>query len=151
MNWNSKRVEAILEQALIEDRATSDVTTALTIDPRLRASATVLAKQDCVLSGLGCIPRFLTLFARLDKKPARFEVISHPEMFDGVRVRKGQAVAVIRHNARTLLGVRARHPEFDAADERHCDHDAALRGRAEGDEVHAAGHAKDCAGATRAG
>lgn len=104
MNWNSKRVEAILEQALIEDRATSDVTTALTIDPRLRASATVLAKQDCVLSGLGCIPRFLTLFARLDKKPARFEVISHPEMFDGVRVRKGQAVAVIRHNARTLLG-----------------------------------------------
>src|SRR5450631_2023364 len=103
MNWNSKRVEAILEQALIEDRATSDVTTALTIDPRLRASATVLAKQDCVLSGLGCIPRFLTLFARLDKKPARFEVISNPEMFDGVRVRKGQAVAVIRHNARALL------------------------------------------------
>ena len=33
MDWKSKRVEAILEQALVEDRATSDVTTALTIDP----------------------------------------------------------------------------------------------------------------------
>jgi nicotinate-nucleotide pyrophosphorylase (carboxylating) len=104
MDWNSKRVEAILEQALIEDKATSDTTSRLTIDPRLRATGTVLAKQDCVLSGLGCIPRFLTLFAKLDKKQqARFEVISHPEIFDGVRVRKGQAVAIVRHNARVLL------------------------------------------------
>lgn len=104
MDWNSKRVEAILEQALLEDKATSDTTTELTIDPHLRASATVLAKQECILSGLGCIPRFLTLFAKLDKKhQARFEVISHPEIFDGVRLRKGQAIAVIRHNARVLL------------------------------------------------
>ena len=104
MDWNSKRVEAILEHALLEDKATSDATTELTIDPELRASATVLAKQDCILSGLGCIPRFLALFAKLDKmRLARFEVISHPEIFDGVRLRKGQAIAVIRHNARVLL------------------------------------------------
>ena len=31
------------------------------------------------------------------------EVTSHPEIFDGVRLRKGQPVAVIRHNARVLL------------------------------------------------
>ncbi|HVJ08288.1 MAG TPA: carboxylating nicotinate-nucleotide diphosphorylase [Acidisarcina sp.] len=104
MDWNSKRVEALLQQALVEDKATSDATTELTIDPHMRASATVLAKQECVLSGLGCIPRFLTIFAKLDKQPAsRFEVISHPEIFDGVRLRKGQAIAVIRHNARVLL------------------------------------------------
>jgi len=30
-------------------------------------------------------------------------VVSHPEIFDGVRVRKGQILAVIRHNARVLL------------------------------------------------
>jgi nicotinate-nucleotide pyrophosphorylase (carboxylating) len=30
-------------------------------------------------------------------------VVSHPEIFDGVRVRKGQVLAVIRHNARVLL------------------------------------------------
>lgn len=104
MDWKSKKIEAILEQALVEDKATSDVTTAITIDPSLRASATVLAKQDCVISGLGCIPRFLDIYARLDKRNSgRYEVISHPEMFDGVRVKKGQAIAVIRHNARVIL------------------------------------------------
>jgi nicotinate-nucleotide pyrophosphorylase (carboxylating) len=104
MDWKSKKIEAILEQALLEDKATSDVTTAITIEPGLRASATILAKQDCVIAGLGCIPRFLEIYARLDKKSSgRYEVISHPEMFDGVRVKKGQAIAVIRHNARVIL------------------------------------------------
>jgi nicotinate-nucleotide pyrophosphorylase (carboxylating) len=104
MDWKSKKIEAILEQALLEDKATSDVTTAITIDPSLRASATVIAKQDCVVCGLGCIPRFLDIYARLDKRNSgRYEVVSHPEMFDGVRVKKGQAIAVIRHNARVIL------------------------------------------------
>jgi nicotinate-nucleotide pyrophosphorylase (carboxylating) len=104
MDWKSKKIEAILEQALVEDKATSDVTTAITIDPSLRASATVIAKQDCVISGLGCIPRFLDIYARLDKRNnGRYEVVSHPEIFDGVRVKKGQALAVIRHNARVIL------------------------------------------------
>lgn len=106
MDWKSRRVEVTLEQALVEDRATNDVTTAMTIEPGLRASATVLARQDCVIAGLGCIPRFLEIFVRLDKdknNSGRFEVINHPEMFDGVRVKKGQAVAVIRSNARSIL------------------------------------------------
>ncbi len=104
MDWKSRRIETILEQALVEDKATSDVTTAVTIDPALRASATIIAKQDCVISGLGCIPRFLDVFARLDKRSSgRYEVISHPEIFEGVRVKKGQALAVIRHNARVIL------------------------------------------------
>lgn len=104
MDWKSRRVEALLEQALIEDKATSDATTALTVDPGLRATATVLAKQECILAGIGCIPRFLAIFAKLDKgNAARYEIVSHPEIFDGVRVRKGQAIAVIRHNARVLL------------------------------------------------
>lgn len=104
MDWKSRKVEAVLEQALIEDKATHDATTELTIDPHLRAAATVIAKQDCVVAGLGAIPRFLDIFARLDKKLAtRFEVVSHPEIFDGVRVKKGQSLAVVRHNARVLL------------------------------------------------
>ena len=104
MDWKSKRVEAVLEQAIVEDHATTDVTTAVTIDPSLRASATILAKQDCTISGLGSIPRFLEIFARLDQRDSgRFEVIHHPEIFDGVRVKKGQSIAVIRHNARVIL------------------------------------------------
>ena len=104
MDWKTKRVTAILEQALIEDHATHDATTELTLDPKLLASATILAKQDCVLAGWEAIPRILEVFRKLDQSPSRrFEVVHHPEIFDGVRVRKGQAVAVIRGNARTIL------------------------------------------------
>jgi nicotinate-nucleotide pyrophosphorylase (carboxylating) len=46
----------------------------------------------------------LDIFRKLDQTSTRrFEVVHHPEMFDGVRVRKGQAIAVIRGNARTIL------------------------------------------------
>jgi len=58
------------------------------------------------VAGLGAVPRFLEIFARLDPRPAahtRFDVVSHPEIFDGVRVHKGQVLAVIRHNAQVLL------------------------------------------------
>src|ERR1700722_4416675 len=104
MDWKSRRIVALLETALVEDRAANDVTPALTIDPGLRATATIVAKQACVISGIGCISAFLGLFARLSTKPVgRFEVVSHPEIFDGVRVRKGQAVAVIRANAASIL------------------------------------------------
>lgn len=104
MDWKAKQVTAILEQALIEDRVTRDATTALTLDPKMPASATVLAKQDCILAGSEVIPRILDIFRKLDTSSSRrFEVVHHPEMFDGVRVRKGQAIAVIRGNARMIL------------------------------------------------
>ncbi len=104
MDWNSKRIRTILETALAEDKATQDVTTALTIDPKLRATGTILAKQACIVSGLGAIPAIFEAFAKLNSVPlTRFEVISHPEIFDGVRVKKGQTIAVIRHNAAALL------------------------------------------------
>jgi nicotinate-nucleotide pyrophosphorylase (carboxylating) len=106
MDWKNRRIEALLEQALVEDKAASDATTNLTIDPELRATATILARQEMIVAGLGCIPRFFEIFARLDpRSPAqtRYEVISHPEIFDGVRVHDGQTLAVIRHNARALL------------------------------------------------
>jgi nicotinate-nucleotide pyrophosphorylase (carboxylating) len=106
MEWKSTRIDALLEQALIEDKAASDATTNVTIDSSLRASASILAKQEMVVAGLGAVPRFLEIFARLDQRPeaqTRFEVVSHPEIFDGVRVHGGQVLAVIRHNARVLL------------------------------------------------
>ena len=106
MDWKSHRVEALLEQALLEDKAVSDATTNITIDQNLRASASIIARQELVVAGLGAVPRFLEIFARLDPRPAahtRFDVVSHPEIFDGVRVHKGQILAVIRHNARVLL------------------------------------------------
>src|SRR5437899_3295691 len=104
MDWKSKRIRTILEAALAEDKAASDVTTGLTIDPKMRASGTILAKQACVISGLGCIPAFLEIFAKMSNSPVgRFAVVSHPEIFDGVKVKAGQPLAVIRHNAAALL------------------------------------------------
>ncbi len=104
MDWNSRRITAILENALLEDRATRDATSYACIDANQRAAATIIAKQDCILSGIGCIGRILDVYAALDGAvTAHYEVTTHQEIFDGVRLRPGQSVAVIRHNARVLL------------------------------------------------
>jgi nicotinate-nucleotide pyrophosphorylase (carboxylating) len=104
MDWHSRRITAIIENALVEDRATRDATSYACIDPNQRAAATVLAKQDCILAGIGCISRILDVYAELDGAvTAHYEVTTHPEIFDGVRLHKGQSVAVIRHNARVIL------------------------------------------------
>jgi nicotinate-nucleotide pyrophosphorylase (carboxylating) len=104
MDFNSRRITAILENALLEDRATRDATSYACVDPNQRAAATVIAKQDCILAGLGVIPAILDVFAALDGAVvSHYEVTSHPEMFDGVRLHPGQSVAVIRHNARVIL------------------------------------------------
>ena len=104
MDWKSKRIRKVLEAALTEDKAANDVTTMLTVGPSLRATGTIVAKQPCVVSGLGSIPVFLEIFAEMNSGSAgRFEVVSHPEIFDGVRVKKGQTLAVIRHNAAAIL------------------------------------------------
>jgi len=102
MDWKSRRVTTLLEAALLEDKAANDVTTALTVDPALRATAAIIAKEPCVVAGIGCISAFLTLFGKM-KPSGRFEVVSHPEIFDGVHVRKGQSIAVIRANAASIL------------------------------------------------
>src|SRR5690242_7451769 len=104
MDWNSRRITAILENALLEDRATRDATSYACIDPAQRATGTVLAKQECILAGIGAIPRILDVYAALDGAVvSHYEVTTHPEIFDGVRLHKGQSVAVVRHNARLIL------------------------------------------------
>ena len=104
MDWTTRRATSLLENALLEDRATRDATTYACIDVNQRASATVIAKQDCVLSGLGCVRRILEVFAALDGTVSSHpEVTSHTEIFDGVRLRKGQSIAVVVHNARVVL------------------------------------------------
>ena len=104
MDWKSRRVTAILEAALAEDKVAHDITTDLTVDSSIRATGIILAKDSCVVSGLGSIPAILELFGKLTARPTgRFQVVSHAEVFDGVRVRKGQAIAVIRANAASIL------------------------------------------------
>jgi len=104
MDWNSRRISAVIENALLEDRATRDATSYACIDAGQRAAATILAKQDCVLAGIGCISRILDIYAAQDGAvTSHYEVTTHPEIFDGVRLHKGQSIAVVRHNARVIL------------------------------------------------
>jgi nicotinate-nucleotide pyrophosphorylase (carboxylating) len=104
MDFNSRRITAIIENALVEDRATRDATSYACVDANQLAVATILAKQDCILAGIGVIARILEVYAALDGAvTSHYEVTTHPEIFDGVRLHKGQSVAVVRHNARVLL------------------------------------------------
>lgn len=104
MDWNSRRITAIIENALNEDRATHDSTSYACIEANQRAAATILAKEDCILAGIGCVSRILDVYAMLDGAvTSHYEVTTHPEIFDGIRLHKGQSVAVIRHNARVIL------------------------------------------------
>jgi nicotinate-nucleotide pyrophosphorylase (carboxylating) len=104
MDWNSRRITAIIENALLEDRATRDATSYACVDPNQRATGTILAKQDCILAGIGCVARILDVYAELDGAvTSHYEVTTHPEIFDGIRLHKGQSVAVIRHNGRVVL------------------------------------------------
>ena len=104
MNWNSRRITAILSNALLEDQATRDATTLATVDPQQKAVGTIVAKEDCVLAGIGSIQRIFEVFAELEGQSRGYPEVSIPqEIFDGVRVRKGEALASIRHNGRVLL------------------------------------------------
>jgi nicotinate-nucleotide pyrophosphorylase (carboxylating) len=104
MDWNSRRITAVIENALLEDRATSDATSYACVEPNLRAAGTIVAKQNCILSGVGAIARILDIYAILDGAvTSHYEVTTHPEIFDGIRLHPGQSVAVIRHNARVIL------------------------------------------------
>ena len=104
MNWSSRRITAILSNALLEDQATRDATTLATIDPQQKAMATILAKQDCVLAGIASVQRIFEVFAELEGESHAYPEVSIPqEIFDGVRLHKGEPIASIRHNARVLL------------------------------------------------
>lgn len=106
MDWNSRRITAILENALTEDNATRDATTVTCIEPGMKAEATIRAKQDCVLAGAGVIGRIFEVFSQLESAVGmerRANISIHPEVFDGVRLKAGSTIAVIRHEARVIL------------------------------------------------
>ncbi len=104
VDWHSRRITVLLENALAEDRANLDATTIATIDPHLRAAATILTKEPCILAGLGAVTRIIQIYEVMNPDVVgHADVISHPEVFDGVRLHQRQAIAVVRHQARAIL------------------------------------------------
>jgi nicotinate-nucleotide pyrophosphorylase (carboxylating) len=94
----------MVSNALLEDQATHDSTTQATIDPEQRGAASIHVNEDCVLAGLGAVARVYEMFAELEGRAQSYAEISIPkQVFDGVRLHKGEIIASIRHNARVLL------------------------------------------------
>ncbi len=115
IDWASPGISRVLENALQEDRATRDATTLACIGADQLATATILAKEECVLAGIGVVARIFEVFACLERglSPADAaasgagcsgaEVTTPAEIADGVSLRKGQQVTFIRHRARAIL------------------------------------------------
>jgi nicotinate-nucleotide pyrophosphorylase (carboxylating) len=109
MDWHSPRISSLLERALHEDRALADATTLLTVPVDQMAQGEIVAKQECILAGLGLVSRVFELYASLALKAGGAPLLppvvvtSRAEIFDGVRLKPGQTIAVVRGPARPLL------------------------------------------------
>ena len=88
-------LDALLQSALDEDRASEDVTSLACIAAQGRARATLVAKQPGVLAGLSVFAR---VFALVDAEVAC--VLHHG---DGDRVERGALCAELEGSARALL------------------------------------------------
>jgi nicotinate-nucleotide pyrophosphorylase (carboxylating) len=90
------QVEALIRAALTEDVGRGDVTTRLTVPAGVRATGTVLAKQDGVLAGLALVAR---VFAVMGAREVRVEERAH----DGDAFRTGTVLATVEGPAADLL------------------------------------------------
>jgi len=85
----------IVEFALGEDTSLGDVTSELTVPADRAASGVLLAKSDGVISGLAVVRE---VFRQVDPT-VQFE----PLLSDGDRVRRGERLALISGQARSIL------------------------------------------------
>jgi nicotinate-nucleotide pyrophosphorylase (carboxylating) len=90
------QVDALIRTALAEDVGRGDLTTQLTVPADLRATGTLLAKQDGVLAGLPLVAKVLAALA------AR-EVVVSPRAADGDTFAAGTVLATIAGRAADLL------------------------------------------------
>ena len=74
MDWKSSRIDALLEQALVEDKAPSDATTNVTIDPNLRGSGSIL--EMCIRDSINAEGG---AYAGLDRFVARKKIVEDLE------------------------------------------------------------------------
>ncbi len=85
----------LIDLALREDLSLGDITSESTVPADRQATATMLAKQDGVISGMETAR---AVFARIDPTVAFEALVS-----DGDRVSRGVKLAVISGNARSIL------------------------------------------------
>ena len=90
-----REVQTIIRLALAEDRVRQDVTSKLIIPARLESHATLLSKAEGVLSG---IEIFAAVFQNIDPN-----ITIKLLKADGDNLKKGDSVAVLYGNTRSIL------------------------------------------------
>lgn len=88
-------LDRLIEQALLEDIHTGDITTRAVVPQRRPAEARLIAKEDLVVAGLSIAGR---VFARLDPG-----TVFTPLFEDGESVSKGSLLATVSGDAADLL------------------------------------------------
>lgn len=88
-------VKEILKNALKEDIGSCDITTEIFIPKDKLVKAVLLAKQDCVVCGLGVAASLM----KIKDKRIKFS----PQVKDGMLVKKGRVIARIYGKARSIL------------------------------------------------
>ncbi len=88
-------IDRLIEQALLEDIHTGDITTMAVVPQSRPAEARLIAKEELVAAGLLIAGR---VFVRLD--PA---VVFSPRLADGERAGKGTVLATVSGDAANLL------------------------------------------------
>ncbi|MGH7442028.1 MAG: carboxylating nicotinate-nucleotide diphosphorylase [bacterium] len=94
--WRSDIVSSLVSAALREDLGAGDVTSRLTVGPRARARAVLLARQPGVAAGL---PLFRRVFLSLDPRVRVSILVSEGAVF-----KPGAVLARLEGPARALLG-----------------------------------------------
>ncbi len=90
-----EEIKEIIENALIEDIGTGDITTELTIPEGVEVKATIIAKEDCVVCGLDIAG---TVFSILDDR-----VEYAKKLNDGESAKEGDVLVEICGDARAIL------------------------------------------------
>lgn len=96
MNYlNELDIKELLAHALKEDIGVKDITTESFIPAGIQIDAVIVAKEKCVLCGVAVAAQILRLHDR--------SVVFRPLRKDGARLKKGEIIAKIKGNAKSIL------------------------------------------------
>jgi nicotinate-nucleotide pyrophosphorylase (carboxylating) len=88
-------IDKIVEQALLEDIGTGDITTESIVPSNLKAKGIIKTSEEGVVAGLNIAS---LVFKKLDS-----EIIFQEKIKDGIKVTPGKVLAEISGSARTIL------------------------------------------------
>jgi nicotinate-nucleotide pyrophosphorylase (carboxylating) len=95
IDWNGNLINKSIKLWLEEDIGTGDVTTMTTIPLDHRSKGIIHVKEDGIVAG---IPVAKAVFAEVDS-----ELIFEPKVTEGTSIKKGDVLATIEGNTRSIL------------------------------------------------